>query len=61
MYKCFNCECRFEEPDYEDLSYEEYYGVGSEFPRYSHNYFRLKRCPYCGSDEVEEDYEDETE
>jgi len=61
MYKCFNCGRRFEEPDYEDLSYEDYYGVGSEFPRAGHHYFRLKRCPYCGSDEVEEDYEDDTE
>lgn len=61
MYKCMNCGRIFEEPIYEDVSYEDWCGVGSEFPRASHHYFRLVQCPHCYSDDIEEDYEDDEE
>lgn len=61
MYRCINCERTFEEPIYEDVSYEDYCGVGSEFPRAGHHYFTLTQCPFCYSDDIEEDYEDDEE
>jgi DNA-directed RNA polymerase subunit RPC12/RpoP len=57
MYKCWNCGLRFEEPDYEDVCWEELYGVGDMFERKT--YGRLATCPHCGSDEIEEGYEGE--
>lgn len=54
MYKCFNCGARFDEPEHETLSKEDYYGVGDMFPRGSHHYFTLTTCPNCGSEDIEE-------
>ena len=61
MYRCLNCGCSFEEPDHETLSYEDYYGVGSMFPRGSHHYFTLHTCPGCNSDDIEEFCEEDEE
>lgn len=59
MYRCLNCGARFEEPDHETLSKEDYFGVGSMFPRSSHHYFTLNTCPDCNSDDIEEYDEDD--
>lgn len=61
MYKCINCGRRFEEPAYEDVSYEDYCGVGSDFPRASHHYFTLTQCPYCWSTDIDDDIEEDNE
>ena len=61
MYSCTNCGCIFEEPSYEDISYEEYCGVDDLFPKSSHHYFTIERCPNCGSGDFEEVYEDDEE
>ena len=58
MYRCWNCGWKFEEPEHETISHEDYCGVGSMFPRASHHYFPLHTCPSCGSEEIEE-YSDE--
>lgn len=60
MYKCWNCGAKFETPVYETLSKEDYFGVGSMFPRGSHHYFTLETCPNCNSDDIEE-YDDEAD
>lgn len=61
MYRCWNCGYRFKEPCYEELSYEEYCGVDDMFPKGSQHYFTLKTCPSCGSEEIEESYEENNE
>lgn len=55
MYKCCNCERKFEEPRTKETTYENFYGVSMQ----SHTYLLLELCPYCGSDEIEERNEDE--
>lgn len=59
MYKCYNCGAIFEEPDYETISKEDYFGVGSMFPRYSHTYFTLETCPNCHSEDFDYYYEED--
>ena len=58
MYYCEHCRKIFEEPSIEHTTYESYYGVSSEFNTY--NSLDVKRCPYCGSDDLSE-YEEESE
>lgn len=60
MYRCDNCGRIFEDDDVvlESMSYEDYYGVGRDFP--DKHYFSLETCPYCGSEDVGE-YDEEEE
>lgn len=57
MWICENCKEIFDEPDYESICAEDYYGVSSMFN--SCNYIDIKVCPECGSDEIEEYYDEE--
>lgn len=58
MWVCDNCGAEFDEPEQEQESYENYYGVSSMFS--DRHYFTLQVCPNCGSEDiVEEDDEDE--
>lgn len=52
MYRCWNCGRRFDEPEYMEVCWEDYYGVGNEFFRKT--YGVIPQCPSCGSDEIEE-------
>lgn len=52
MYKCWNCEAVFEEPDYKEFT-EEYEAWGVKFKEKHVNIF----CPKCGDEEFEEYYE----
>lgn len=52
MYRCWNCGYRFDEPEYMEVCWEDYYGVGNEFFRKT--YGVIPQCPSCGSDEIEE-------
>lgn len=51
MYKCTNCNCRFEEPKSIRTSYESYYGVSDLFDSY--NYMDLLVCPECDYEDIE--------
>lgn len=59
MYRCRSCGCRFEKPDYMEICWEDYYGVGSMFP--NKNYGVVAECPNCGSDDICETYEGDEE
>lgn len=60
MYKCRECAELFEEPDYIEICYEDYYGVGSMFP--DKHYGVFCECPYCGHPiDIHEDCYDEDE
>ena len=53
MYKCSSCRSCFDKPDTKDTSYEDYYGVGAEFPdRHS---LTIEVCPYCWSEDIEQE------
>ena len=51
-YQCDNCRQTFDEPEEEHTTYEHYYGVSSLFPNSTP--MTLYVCPYCGSDDIEE-------
>lgn len=51
-YKCDNCRRTFDEPDEEHTTYEDYCGVRSLFPNTTP--MTLYVCPYCGSEDIEE-------
>lgn len=55
MYWCYNCEKRFEDPIEKHTTYENYYGL--ETPQ--HTPLTLCLCPYCGSEEIEEEVEED--
>lgn len=57
MYRCWNCGCRFEDPDYTEICWEDFYGVSGMFERPT--YGVIPQCPYCESDEIEETYEED--
>lgn len=57
MYRCWNCGTKFEEPDKVERFAEDYFGVGSMFD--SKSTITIQECPNCGSDDIEEYYEDE--
>ena len=59
MYYCEHCRKIFEEPSIEHTTYESYYGVSSDFNTY--NSLDVKRCPYCGSDDLSPYEEEESE
>lgn len=46
-----------DELEYERVCWEEYYGVGSMFP--NKNYGDIGVCPVCGSDNLDEYFEDD--
>jgi len=56
MYKCQNCGAEFTDPYEERVCWEDFFGVGGSFPNKSYGY--VDACPYCGSTEIEEDYDD---
>lgn len=51
-YICNECDERFDEPDTEVTTYEDYYGVGSEFD--GRTRLEVSVCPYCGSEDIDE-------
>ena len=59
MYHCFNCNEDFYEPGKVHTTYERFYGGcedwGSVTP------MTIDVCPYCGSDEFEEEDDDKEE
>jgi len=62
MYQCPECDEIFEEPVFEEVCWEDLYGVGSMFP--DRHYGTIASCPYCGSSiNIEEDfyYDDDEE
>lgn len=64
MYKCPECGEIFEEPNYMEVCWEDYYGVGSMFP--NRTYGTITQCPCCGEaintdDDIYYEEEDEDE
>ena len=59
MFICCDCGEKFSEDelDHERVCWEDYYGVSSMFP--NRNYGEIAICPFCGSDELEECYDDD--
>ena len=59
MLICQDCGETFDEDEvvYERVCWEDYYGVGSSFQ--NKNYGSMATCPYCGSDELEDYYEED--
>lgn len=51
--KCNDCNRSFDEPNEKETTYENYYGVSSEFS--DSTPLTIEVCPYCGSDDIEED------
>lgn len=51
--KCNDCNRSFDEPSEKETSYENYYGVSSEFS--DSTPLTIEVCPYCGSEDIEED------
>lgn len=58
-YICNECGERFDEPEIESTTYEDYYGVGSEFIGKTH--LEVEICPYCGSEDIDEVDDEEEE
>ena len=52
-YRCLNCRKTFSEPEQKKTTYESYFGVSSLFP--TGNVMYVRCCPYCGSDDIEEE------
>lgn len=60
MYKCPDCSRLFDEPEYMEVCWEDFYGVGGMFM--NRTYGVIKQCPYCHEAFNEEDfYYDEEE
>lgn len=61
MLRCANCGEIFDEDEavYESVCWEDYYGVGGSFP--NKNYGSVATCPHCGSEELEDYWEDDDE
>jgi len=59
MYKCNDCKQMFDYPTQENTSYEDYYGVADYF--YDKTPLTIERCPYCGSGDFDEYYEEDDE
>lgn len=56
-YKCSECERVFDKPHEHETTWEAFYGVSGMFP--DHHRVTILECPYCGSDGIEEYFEDE--
>lgn len=54
--KCLNCGRKFEYPKVRRTSQARMFGVTDI---YNDNYFEEKLCPYCNSDEIEEEEDGE--
>lgn len=52
---CYDCGNPFDEPDTKRTSCEDIYGVGSEFS--GRTMVNVYICPYCKSDDIEEEEE----
>lgn len=52
MMKCRDCKATFNESKIKQTTYENYYGVSSEFLH--NNPLNLAVCPYCESEDIEE-------
>ena len=61
MLKCTECGEIFDEDEAveERVCWEDYYGVSSMFQ--SKNYGSITTCPYCGSEGLEDYWEDDDE
>ena len=59
MYKCNECRKKFENPNYKRTTHEDEYGVGDLFS--NKHYVVIETCPYCGSDDIDEFYDEEEE
>lgn len=57
MLICNDCERKFEEPICVHTTYEKYYGVGDLFG--NHHSLTLEVCPYCKSEDFEDDFEED--
>lgn len=57
MYRCNECGRTFEDPFYDEVCLEDYYGVGGMFP--NSTYGVIAKCPYCNMDDIEEFDEDD--
>lgn len=55
MYRCVDCDCIFEEPIVQRMSYEDFYGVSSMFD--TSTPMELNVCPNCSSEYIEENFE----
>ena len=60
-YICADCGAIFDknEARYEEVCMEDYYGVGNLFPDRHYNTFMI--CPECGSEDVDDYYEEDEE
>ena len=56
-YKCNDCDRIFEEPHEHETTWEKFYGVAGDFP--DHHRVTILECPHCGSDDIEEYFEEE--
>lgn len=52
MYKCSECENRFEEPKQKQICFETEYGVSNLFD--SRTFTTVSVCPYCEDSGIEE-------
>lgn len=52
MYKCNNCDERFEEPERKNIIWEHYLGISNLFP--SRTRMDVYICPNCNDDDIEE-------
>ncbi len=57
MYRCAECRATFDEPDSKEICYEAEYGVASMFS--DMHWGTIAICPDCGSEEIEDYWEDE--
>lgn len=55
--KCNNCCKTFEIPRTRKTTYENYYGVESEFRNKTP--LIIEMCPYCGDEDIEEEIEED--
>lgn len=51
MYKCNNCNARFEEHKTKRISLEDLYGVGDLFR--NHHYTEIHICPNCENEDAD--------
>lgn len=57
MYVCELCGSVFSDPERVKYCYEDYNGVSSMFPNSNYGYYDV--CPYCGSEEIDNYFEEE--
>lgn len=52
MYRCNNCNAKFEEPTMKRICFEQEYGVANLFD--SRHYTNIEVCPSCEDGDIEE-------